>query len=128
MTRHTALALALGLSLMGCSKRQEVKPMAQAEIRATATPGADAADSLEHYTVKPGDCLWTIASRDEVLGDAFRWPLLYKQNRDQIADPDLIEPRQRLGYQSEYSRSEIDEAVKVAEERLPYKRKPAPKY
>lgn len=38
--------------------------------------------------VKRGDSLWLIAERE--LGDPERWREIYELNRDQIADPDLI--------------------------------------
>jgi hypothetical protein len=55
-----------------------------------------------------------------VLGDSFRWPLLFKANRDQIADPDLIEPRQDLSYKKQYSSEEIEDAIRKAKETPPY--------
>jgi len=47
------------------------------------------------YTVRPGDCLWTIAQGE--LGDPQSWPLVYHDNRTVIgANPDLIYPGRRL--------------------------------
>ncbi|MEV6400960.1 LysM peptidoglycan-binding domain-containing protein [Streptomyces sp. NPDC051907] len=46
------------------------------------------------YTVQPGDSLSLIAQQQ--LGDGDEWPALYRANREQIADPDLIHPGQRL--------------------------------
>ena len=46
------------------------------------------------YTVVKGDCLWYIARRQEHYGNGFAWPVIYKANRDQIKDPDLIYPKQ----------------------------------
>jgi hypothetical protein len=74
------------------------------------------------YVVRPGDCLWTIAGKETVLGDSFYWPLLYRENRDIIADPDLIEPKQSLSYRKEYSSAEISKAVKAAQDMQPYVR------
>jgi hypothetical protein len=46
-------------------------------------------------TVHAGDSLWSIA--DERLGGGARWPELYALNRAVVgADPDLIQPAQRL--------------------------------
>ncbi|ROR35076.1 LysM peptidoglycan-binding domain-containing protein [Inmirania thermothiophila] len=50
--------------------------------------------SVLRYTVVRGDSLWKISGREEVYGDPFRWPLIYKRNRDQIRDADLIYPGQ----------------------------------
>ncbi len=46
------------------------------------------------YTVVKGDYLWKIAKKDEFYGNGFAWPVIYKANRDQIKDPDLIYPKQ----------------------------------
>ena len=42
------------------------------------------------HVVEPGETLWQIAA------DAYRWPELYRANRDQIKDPSLLYPGQRL--------------------------------
>ena len=54
------------------------------------------AESTVEYEVQPGETLWSIAAQDEIFGDPYLWPLLYKFNRDQIKDPSRIYPRQRL--------------------------------
>ena len=46
------------------------------------------------YTVVRGDCLWNIAKKKEHYGNGFAWPIIYKANRDQIKNPDLIYPKQ----------------------------------
>jgi hypothetical protein len=46
------------------------------------------------YKVVKGDCLWYIARRQEHYGNGFAWPVIYKANRDQIKNPDLIYPDQ----------------------------------
>jgi nucleoid-associated protein YgaU len=49
----------------------------------------------EHwYTVVTGDSLSKIAK--EFYGDANRWQKIFDANRDQIQDPDLIRPGQKL--------------------------------
>jgi len=98
----------------GCSTpkpKPEPTPTPEAKVEAPAKA---------NYVVKPGDSLWKISGEDSVLGDSFRWPLLYKENRDQIQDPDLIEPKQDLGYKKEYAESEIAGAVKKAKETPKY--------
>lgn len=47
-----------------------------------------------NYTVKKGDHLWGIAKKPEHYGNGFAWPVIYKANRDQIKNPDLIYPKQ----------------------------------
>ncbi|GJQ64231.1 MAG: hypothetical protein SCALA702_32840 [Melioribacteraceae bacterium] len=47
-----------------------------------------------NYTVVKGDHLWGIAKKDAHYGNPFAWPVIYKANRDQIKNPDLIYPAQ----------------------------------
>src|ERR1700741_5053129 len=95
---QAALGPLCAFAVMGCAKKQTVKPEPRAEATpevvaaATATPTPEA--RRRNYSVKKGDSLWGIASKRSVLDDPFRWPLLYKYNRDEIQDPDLIEPMQ----------------------------------
>jgi nucleoid-associated protein YgaU len=46
------------------------------------------------YTVVAGDSLSKIAQRE--YGDANQWRRIFLANREQIADPDLIRPGQKL--------------------------------
>jgi peptidoglycan hydrolase CwlO-like protein len=46
------------------------------------------------YKVIRGDHLWGIAKKKEHYGNGFAWPIIYKANRDQIKNPDLIYPDQ----------------------------------
>jgi nucleoid-associated protein YgaU len=46
------------------------------------------------YVVKKGDSLSKIAK--EIYGHANEWRKIYDANRDQIEDPDLIQPGQKL--------------------------------
>jgi len=46
------------------------------------------------YLVVRGDCLWNIAKKKEHYSNPFAWPVIYKTNRDQIKNPDLIFPKQ----------------------------------
>jgi len=46
------------------------------------------------YRVVRGDHLWGIAKKKEHYGNGFAWPIIYKANRDQIKNPDLIYPDQ----------------------------------
>ena len=48
------------------------------------------------YEVERGDHLWGIAEKEDIYGDAYMWPRIYRANRDQIQDPDLIYPAQKL--------------------------------
>jgi len=46
------------------------------------------------WKVYKGECLWRIAAYPEVYGSGLKWPLIYRANKDQIKDPDLIYPNQ----------------------------------
>lgn len=60
---------------------------------ATRQPTTGAAPA-NTYTVKSGDTLSAIARRE--YGDAGEWRRIYEANRDQIDNPDLIQPGQEL--------------------------------
>ena len=59
-----------------------------------ATPATPAPPPDEIYTVVAGDSLSKIAKR--VYGDAKEWRRIFEANRDQIENPDLIRPGQKL--------------------------------
>lgn len=46
------------------------------------------------YSVVRGDCLWNIAKKKDHYSNGFAWPVIYRANRDQIKNPDLIYPKQ----------------------------------
>lgn len=45
----------------------------------------------DNYAVKSGDYLSKIASYNNIYGDASKWGIIYRANRDQIQDPNLIQ-------------------------------------
>ncbi len=55
------------------------------------------------YEVEQGDTLWKIAARE--LGDPYRWSEIYNLSRDVVADPDRIEPDERLRIPGQRGRS-----------------------
>lgn len=57
-------------------------------------PNPGPAGAEQSYVVVAGDSLSKIAKR--FYGDANKWPRIHEANRDQIKDPDLIHPGQRL--------------------------------
>jgi nucleoid-associated protein YgaU len=58
------------------------------------------AKQVKVYTVgtwsKDRDCLWNISKKPDIYGNAWMWPRIWQGNRDQIKDPDVIEPGQKL--------------------------------
>jgi hypothetical protein len=72
------------------------------------------------YKVVRGDHLWGIAKKKAHYGNAFAWPIIYKANRDQIKDPDLIYPDQV------FKVPPLSEEEKSKYEKLRKNYKPAP--
>ncbi len=52
------------------------------------------------YTVgtwqRDRDCLWNISKKKTIYNNAWMWPKIWQGNRDQIRDPDIIHPGQKL--------------------------------
>ncbi len=69
------------------------------------------------YTVVRGDSLWRIAGKDEIYGDPYEWPLIYKANADQIEDADLIYPGQEFQIDIAPSADEVEAAIRHARTR-----------
>ncbi len=42
------------------------------------------------------DCLWNISKKKTIYDNAWLWPKIWQGNRDQIKDPDIIHPGQKL--------------------------------
>jgi nucleoid-associated protein YgaU len=76
--------------------------------------------TVKNYTVVKGDCLWRIAQKPEHYGNGFAWPVIYKANRDQIKNPDLIFPKQTFKIPN------LTEEEKSKYEKLKKNYKPAP--
>lgn len=90
------------------TKRNEEKPKADfsnvqsgssttaPEPAAVSDPAPTAGTTVQEqtYVVVAGDSLSKIAKH--YYGDAAKWPRIHDANRDQIKNPDLIHPGQRL--------------------------------
>ena len=66
-----------------------------ADIKVMPKPGVAApVSSMKTYTVKAGDTLTKIAR--EFLGDPHEYMRIFEANKDQLTDPDRIQPGQVL--------------------------------
>jgi len=74
-------------------------------------------EGLTSYTVVRGDSLWDISSYRVIYGNPYQWPLIYKANRDQIKDADLIYPGQVFKIPRDMSATDIEAAIKHARTR-----------
>ena len=83
----------------------------------SASSGSTGSAPISRYIVQSGDHLWGISGQAQVYGDSYQWPLLYKRNRDDIYDPDLIYPGQVLHIDREASEQQIQLAIDHAKTR-----------
>lgn len=65
----------------------------QAQVN-NVQPAQPVTPQKEYYTVKSGDSLSKIAK--QLYGDGQQWHKIHQANQDQIKDPDLIHPGQKL--------------------------------
>jgi hypothetical protein len=105
MKKLTLLAIAMCVMLAwGCSKKVQSEPEV---VVVEETETVVVSDPMELYkaeydalpvnhTVTKGECLWWISEYKHIYNDPFMWPLIYKANRDQIKNPDLIYPGQQF--------------------------------
>ncbi len=105
-------------------KNIEMKKLAAAATAAAATEAASknsaevaAASASQQYTVTRGDNLWDISAKPSVYDNPYQWPLIYKNNSDQIKDADLIYPGQKLDINTNPSSADVDAAVAHAKSR-----------
>ena len=73
--------------------------------------------AISAYVVQAGDHLWGISSQPKVYGDPYQWPLLFKRNRAEITDADLIYPGQMIQIERDMSDAQIREAIDHARSR-----------
>ena len=97
--RAVGVCVAAMAVISGCASAKRAGEAA-APAAAAAAPQAPAAAGAmaagDTYVVVTGDCLWCISGKSEIYGDPYQWPLLYRANKDQIKDADLIYPGQEL--------------------------------
>ena len=139
--RTLMILAAMGLFATGCVTAKQASQAASEGTQATAAPATTstatatttaavtpapatttaavtpAPKGIVGYVVQKGDHLWGISAKPAVYGDPYQWPLLYKRNRDEIYDPDLIYPGQVLHIQRDLSQTQINIAVNHAKTR-----------
>lgn len=69
------------------------------------------------YSVVRGDNLWNISGKNEVYGNPYMWPLIYKNNSSEINDPDLIYPGQEFDINKNPGAADRDAATSHARNR-----------
>lgn len=85
-------------------------PSPEATIAEPPAPTAVPANPPSKYIVVKGDTLWDISEKSLAYHDYFQWPLIFKANRDQITDPDLIYPKQEFSINHDWSDADITKA------------------
>ena len=73
----------------------ETNEDADAIILVTPADSSKTSDK-DYYTVKKGDCLWNIARKPEIYDNAWKWKVIYDNNREDIKNPALIYPGQKF--------------------------------
>jgi nucleoid-associated protein YgaU len=89
----------------------------QMEMQRLSGMEAEMPSGMDMYTVVRGDSLWGISARSDIYGNPYQWPLIYKANRDQIKDADLIYPGQQFDIDRNASAMAIDAAINHARNR-----------
>lgn len=138
------IALVSGLCIVGCAAqkgfinmnvvlaKQPVVPGVPGVVQVpdkftseqTVTPINDLnMNHVKAYMVKAGDCLWSIAAKSSVYDDPFLWPVIFKDNHDQIKDQDLIYPHQTFVIRTNLKEEDQDAvaATKIADNTPKYK-------
>ncbi|MDH5766031.1 MAG: LysM peptidoglycan-binding domain-containing protein [Gammaproteobacteria bacterium] len=117
------LLMSLGLAV-GCATTEETAeeaPVDQQEEQQTAQADTSASDAnqsgSDSYQVTNGDNLWDISAKGDIYANPYQWPLIYKANRSQIKDADLIYPGQTFDIDRNASSSDVDAAIQHAKTR-----------
>jgi nucleoid-associated protein YgaU len=97
------------------NQAEQMARQAIADLNAAAAPVEE--PSYGSYTVSAGDNLWNIAGKSSVYGDPYQWPLIFKANKGQINDADLIYADQVFDIDASPSSSDVNAAINHAKTR-----------
>ncbi len=105
-------------------KEQEARLKAEGAIGGSTSSMDDASSrqgaamsGADSYEVVGGDNLWNISAKDSIYSNPYQWPLIYKANRSQIKDADLIYAGQVFDIDRSASGADIDAAIDHAKTR-----------
>jgi len=56
----------------------------------------------QSWKLQYGECLWTLASREEIYQDPLKWPRIWRGNKELIEDPDWVLAGWELNIPREY--------------------------
>ena len=87
------------------------------EVMVESAPDAMVGSMSTSYTVSSGDSLWGISAMDNIYGDPYQWPLIYRANSGQIEDADLIFPGQVFNIDQGVSNAQLKAAIAHAKNR-----------
>lgn len=90
---------------------------AASEDSASSRESASMIGGADSYEVVGGDNLWNISAKDSIYANPYQWPLIYKANRNQIKDADLIYAGQVFDIDRAASSADVDAAVNHAKSR-----------
>ena len=110
------LASEAGEALLQRKKIEAEK--AEARRRAERNRQEKDVQLVARHTVKRGETLPQIAALQEVYGESYLWPLIYRANRDQISNPAILWPGQVLRIPRNAAKNDIVEARRFAADRL----------
>ncbi len=130
MKEYNGIYKALGAGLIsvvllaGCASAKQAP--ATAEAAPAPAPAPEPAAAPEPMMEKPaddvhvvvaGEHLWGISGYSQIYNDPYQWPLIFKRNRDQIEDADLIYPGQELKISRDLTEAQVEQAIQHAKTR-----------
>jgi len=95
----------------------EPAPAAEETTTVAAAPEEVTASADDMHVVVSGEHLWGISSYSQIYNDPYQWPLIYRHNRDQITDADLIYPGQELAIKRDFNDEQVQQAIMHAKTR-----------